>query len=180
MPRPRNKQDLLKAGEEYYAKLIEIADSMSEKEMNTDFDFSGDSSKKERHWGRDKNLRDIWVHLYEWHRMLLEFVDTNLNKDSNAPFLPEPYTWKTYGDMNVEYWKKYQKTSLEDARKMFKKSHKDVMKLAENLSEEQLFTKGTYPWIGDSVLGSYFVSCLSSHYDWAIKKLKAHKKNCEK
>ncbi|MBR0480419.1 ClbS/DfsB family four-helix bundle protein, partial [Candidatus Saccharibacteria bacterium] len=121
MPRPRNKQDLLKAGEEYYAKLIEMADSMSEKEMNTEFDFSGDPSKKERHWGRDKNLRDIWVHLYEWHQMLLEFVDTNLNKGGNAPFLPEPYTWKTYGDMNVEYWKKHQKTSLADARKMFEK-----------------------------------------------------------
>ena len=25
-PRPRNKQDLLKAGEEYYTKLIEMAD----------------------------------------------------------------------------------------------------------------------------------------------------------
>ena len=46
--------------------------------------------------------------------------------------------------------------------------------------EEQLFTKGTYPWIGGSLLGSYFVSCLSSHYDWAMKKLKAHKNNCEK
>jgi hypothetical protein len=180
MPRPRNKQDLIRAGEEYYAKLIEMADGMSEKEMNTEFDFSGDPSKKERHWGRDKNLRDIWVHLYEWHRMLLEFVDTNLNKGGNAPFLPEPYTWKTYGDMNVEYWKKHQKTSLEDARKMFEKSHKDVMKLAESLSEEQLFTKGMYPWVGGSVLGSYFVSVLSSHYDWAMKKLKAHKKNCEK
>ena len=109
--------------------------------------------------------------------MLLEFVDTNLNKGGNAPFLPEPYTWKTYGDMNVEYWKKHQNTSLEDARKMFEKSHKDVMNLAESLSEEQLFTKGMYPWVGSSVLGSYFVSCLSSHYDWAMKKLKAHKKN---
>ena len=51
MLRPRNKQDLLKAGEEYYTKLIEMADGMSEKEMNTKFDFSGDSLKKERHWG---------------------------------------------------------------------------------------------------------------------------------
>ena len=33
MPRPRNKADLLKAGEEYYAKLIEMADSMSDEEM---------------------------------------------------------------------------------------------------------------------------------------------------
>ena len=27
-------------------------------------------------------------------------------------------------------------------------------------------------------LGSYFVSVTASHYDWAMKKLKAHKKNC--
>lgn len=179
MPRPRNKKDLLIAADEYYKKLIAMADDMSEKEMNTPFNFSGDSSKKERHWGRDKNLRDIWIHLYEWHQLLLKFVDTNLDKDVNAPFLPEPYTWKTYGDMNVEFWKKHQNTSLEDARKMFEKSHSDVVKLAEGLSEKQLFTKGMYPWVGGSVLGSYFVSCLSSHYDWAMKKLKAHKKNCE-
>ena len=31
---------------------------------------------------------------------------------------------------------------------------------------------------GGTVLGSYFVSTTSSHYDWAIKKLKAHRKNC--
>nr|WP_290438624.1 ClbS/DfsB family four-helix bundle protein [Streptococcus salivarius] len=31
-----------------------------------------------------------------------------------------------------------------------------------------------------SVLGSYFVSTTSSHYDWAMKKLKAHQKNCKK
>ena len=49
IPRPRNKQDLLKAGEEYYIKLIEMADGMSEKEITTPFDFSGDPSKKERH-----------------------------------------------------------------------------------------------------------------------------------
>ncbi len=180
MPRPRNKQDLIKAGEEYYKKLLKMADSMTEKEMTTPFDFSGDPSKKGRHWSRDKNLRDIWVHLYEWHRMLLEFVDNNLTKGLNKPFLPEPYTWKTYGDMKVEYWRKHQKTAVSDARKMFEKSHEDVMKLAESFSEDELFTKGKYPWVGGSVLGSYFVSCLSSHYDWAMKKLKAHKKNCEK
>ncbi|MBR2710083.1 ClbS/DfsB family four-helix bundle protein [Candidatus Saccharibacteria bacterium] len=178
MPRPRNKKELLAAANDNYNKLIQMADSMTEKEMNTPFDFSNDPSKKERHWGRDKNLRDIWIHLYEWHQMLLKFVDTNLNHGGNVPFLPAPYTWKTYGDMNVELWKKHQKTSLEDARKMFEKSHQDVLKLAESLSEEQLFEKGMYPWVGSSVLGAYFISCLSSHYDWAMKKLKAHHKNC--
>jgi hypothetical protein len=41
-----------------------------------------------------------------------------------------------------------------------------------------LFSRSVYPWVGGSTLGSYFVSVTASHYDWAMKKLKAHKKNC--
>ena len=82
--------------------------------------------------------------------------------------------------MNVEFWKKHQFTSLEDAKNMFQKSHDEVIKLAETFSNEELFSKGVYQWVGGSVLGSYFVSVTASHYDWAMKKLKAHKKICAK
>lgn len=80
--------------------------------------------------------------------------------------------------MNVEFWKKHQSTSLEDAKNMFQKSHNEVIKLAEIVSNEELFSKGVYKWVGGSTLGSYFVSVTASHYDWAMKKLKAHRKNC--
>ena len=108
---------------------------------------------------------------------LLNWVYSNQNGD-NKPFLPEPYNWKTYGDMNVEFWKKHQSTSLEDAKNMFQKSHNEVINLAEIVSNEELFSKGVYKWVGGSTLGSYFVSVTASHYDWAMKKLKAHRKNC--
>ena len=61
---------------------------------------------------------------------------------------------------------------------MLADSHREVMELAESLSNEELFTKGAFKWVGGSTLGSYFVSNTSSHYAWAIKKLKAHRKNC--
>ncbi|MEI2764316.1 MAG: ClbS/DfsB family four-helix bundle protein [Dermatophilaceae bacterium] len=35
-------------------------------------------------------------------------------------------------------------------------------------------SKGQFPWTGASTLGSYFVSVTSSHYAWAITKLRAH------
>ena len=108
---------------------------------------------------------------------LLNWVYSNQNGD-HKPFLPEPYNWKTYGDMNMEFWKKHQSTSLEDAENMLQKSHNEVIKLAETFSNEELFSKGIYKWVGGSTLGSYFVSVTSSHYDWAMKKLKAHRKNC--
>ena len=54
-----------------------------------------------------------------------------------------------------------------------------MLELAEKFTSEELFSKGVYKWTGGSTLGSYFVSATSSHYDWAIKKLKAHQKNCK-
>ena len=62
---------------------------------------------------------------------------------------------------------------------MLEKSHNEVLRLAESFSDEELFSKGVYQWTGGSVLGSYFVSTTASHYDWAVKKLKAHIRNCK-
>ena len=159
MGRPTTKTDLLIAANSNYEKLNVLISDLTEKELSTPVDFSKDEKKKEAHWKRDKNLRDIFIHLYEWHQLLLNWVYFNQNGD-NKPFIPKPYNWKNYGNMNVEFWKKHQFTSLEDAKNMVQKS--------------------VYQWVGGSVLGSYFVSVTASHYDWAMKKLKAHKKICAK
>lgn len=179
MPRPKTKDELITAAQENFQKLVDMISEMSDKELSTPFDFSKDASKKEAHWGRDKNLRDVLAHLWEWHNLLLKWAESNL-AGNNVSFLPEPYNWKTYGDMNVEFWKKHQNTSLEDIKNKLQKSHEDILKLINSLSNDDLFTKGKFSWVGGTVLGSYFISTTSSHYDWAIKKLKAHKKNCKK
>lgn len=177
MGRPSTKAGLMLAATDNYRKLNVLISGMTEKELLTEFDFEGDEKKKEAHWKRDKNLRDVMIHLYEWHRLLLNWVHANQN-GGRTPFLPLPYNWKTYGDMNVEFWKKHQSTSLEEARRMVEGSHNEVLSLAETFSNEELFSKGIFDWVGGSALGSYFVSDTSSHYDWAMKKLKAHIKNC--
>ena len=177
MVRPQTKENLMIAAKENFEKLNTLISKMSDKELTTPFDFSKDEKKKEAHWKRDKNLRDVLIHLYEWHQLILNWVESN-QKGEEKPFIPQPYNWRTYGDMNVEFWKKHQNTSLEDATKALQKSHKEVLKLAENFTNEELFSKKVYKWVGGSTLGSYFVSATSSHYDWAIKKLKAHQKNC--
>ncbi|EFV35045.1 ClbS/DfsB family four-helix bundle protein [Gemella morbillorum] len=178
MVRPQTKENLMIAAKENFEKLNTLISKMSDKELTTPFDFSKDEKKKEAHWKRDKNLRDVLIHLYEWHQLILNWVESN-QKGEEKPFLPEPYNWRTYGDMNVEFWKKHQNISLEDATRNLEKSHKDVLELAEKFTNEELFSRKIYKWVGGSTLGSYFVSTTSSHYDWAIKKLKAHQKNCK-
>lgn len=175
MSRPTTKTELLEASAANYENLITLIDSLSEQELATPFQFENDGKKTEAHWRRDNNLRDILVHLYEWHQLTLHWVHSNQNGDS-VPFLPKPYTWKTYGNLNMQFWKKHQNTSLEDARAMLEKSHREIMQMAKTFSNEELFTKGVFPWVGGSTLGSYFISNTSSHYNWAIKKLKAHRK----
>lgn len=179
MARPTTKSDLLQAAESNYDKLWDFIGSLSEEELDIEFDFSHDLKKKEAHWGRDKNLRDVLIHLYEWHQLLMKWVNSNTHGKS-ASFLPEPYNWRTYGDMNVELWKKHQDTSLAEAKDLFQKSHNDVLQIIESFSQDELFAQSVFGWTGGSTLGSYCVSVTVSHYDWALKKLKAHRKNLRK
>lgn len=173
MSRATTKADLIIAANEQFDKLCKLIDTMSDKQRNATFSSEMAMAGKEAHWSRDKNVRDVLVHLYEWHNLLLNWVNAN-SSGKTKPFLPEPYNWKTYPAMNVEFWKKHQNTPFINAYKMFKGSHKNVMALIEPFSNDELFAKKTFAWTGTSTLGAYCVSATSSHYDWAIKKIKVH------
>lgn len=173
MARSTTKNDLIEVATKQYDKLWDLINSINEDDQNKEFSFDKESAGKEAHWKRDNNLRDVLIHLYEWHQLLLNWVDNN-TKGIEKPFLLEPYNWKTYGDMNVEFWRKHQETSYEEAKKLFIDSHKKIIDLADKFTNNELFSRNVFPWVGNSPLGSYFVSVTSSHYDWAMKKAKKH------
>lgn len=175
MPRPQTKADLIEAANTNYDKLLKLIDSMTEQELNTPYDFSGDEKKKEAHWKRDKNLRDVIMHLYEWHKLMLNWLRDN-KAGIRKPFLMEGYNWKTYGDMNRVFWENCQTVSLDEAMELFQDSHKKIMEQIEAMTEQELFAKAAFDWTGGNATGSYFTSVTCSHYDWAMKKIKAHRK----
>lgn len=178
MPRPTTKAELMQAANGQFEKMWEFIDSMGNDGKDAVFAFGDDSKHKEAHWKRDKNLRDVLVHLYEWHRLLLDWVAANTSGNAK-PFLPERYNWKTYGDMNVAFWEKHQSTSYEDAKEMILASHKKVLEMIDQFSDAALFEKAYFPWTGTTSLGSYCISATSSHYDWAIKKIKRYIKTVQ-
>ena len=168
MARPTTRKELISASNEQFEKLWNLINLIPEKERLGTFGFED----------RDKNIKDVLVHLYEWHQLLINWIISN-QKGEEKSFLPEPYNWKTYPDMNVEFWKKHKSTKHSDAEKMLNESHKKVMELIEKFSDDELFTKKHFSWTGTTSLGSYCVSATSSHYDWAMKKIKTYKKECE-
>ncbi len=176
MPRATTKAGLIKTAGENFDKLWKIVDGMSGAQQAADFAFDAEALTAKdgaAHWKRDKNLRDVLVHLYEWHQLLLNWEKANAD-GTLTPFLPPPYTWKTYGEMNIGFWEKHQKlnTTLDNAKAMLQDSHKRVLAVIEKYSDAELFTKAHYKWTGTSSFGQYCVSATASHYDWAIKKLK--------
>lgn len=175
MARPTTKQELITAAEGQFDKLWNLYGSMTEAEQNIPLNYSPDFHGKEAHWARDKNFRDVFIHLYEWHQLLLNWVSANQNGESKA-FLPAPYNWKNYAKMNESFWEKHQDTPLSDSMDLLKKSHADVMALIESFTDEALFVKKYFPWVGSTSLGSYCISATASHYDWAMKKMKQHLK----
>jgi len=178
MSRATTKPDLIESANEQINKIWQLIDSMPDEMQCAIFDFGEGflQKQKEAHWRRDKNLRDVLVHLYEWHQLLLNWVKANQSGESK-PFIPEPYNWKTYQQMNVGFWEKHQDTLYAQSQKMLKESHAEVMAMIETFSNEALFTKKHFTWTGTSPLGSYCVSATASHYGWAIKKIKKHIKS---
>jgi len=173
MPRPTTKTELIAAANAEWDKLWKMIKAVPGGAQSVVFNFGDNHKLKEAHWQRDKNMRDVLVHLYEWHKLILDWTAANLSGKTKH-FLPEPYTWRTYGDMNVEFWKKHQSTTYDEAIIMLRESCKKVMNLIENLSNEELFEKKYFSWTDG--LGSYFISVTSSHYNWAINKIKMHGK----
>ncbi len=174
MARPRTKEDLISENTKSYDNLLDFIASLTEKELDTEFDFSS-LNKSEAHWKRDKNLRDVLMHLYEWQRLMLHWVSEN-EQGKGRQFLMDGYSWANYGDMNMLFFERAQKVSLERAKELLSQSHSDIMTLMQKYDTEQLFGRNVFPWVGGSTLGQYFISTTIAHYEWALKKLKAHKK----
>ncbi len=168
MGRPTTKNQLIEASELNFQKLISLIYSLTETQQLQTFAFDD----------RDRNVRDVVIHLYEWHRLLLNWVQSN-KSGTRKPFLPAPYNWRNYTRLNIEFWEKHQGTSFEDAMALLKKSHSDLMNLISDFSDDELFSNQAFPWTGSTSVGSYCVSSTSSHYDWGIKKIKKHRNGCK-
>ncbi len=157
MRRYKTKEELILASEETFSKLMNLILSQSIEEINQSFKFEY----------RDKNYRDVLVHLHEWHIMLFGYLDVSLNQ-KKEPIVPkEGYTWKEIDELNVEIWKAYQDTSFESAKSMIVESHVRLLNIILDLTDQELFERNQFKW-APATLADFIDHCAAHHYEWAI------------
>ncbi|RDX02081.1 ClbS/DfsB family four-helix bundle protein [Listeria kieliensis] len=165
MARPATKTELLDASKKQFEHLFKEIETLGADAKQGNFPFED----------RDRNIRDVFIHLHEWHNMMETWYKVGMSGEK--PAIPkEGYTFKMLPALNLEIWKAYQDTDLEHAERLLKESHLRMTELIRAHTDEELFTKRYYPWTNTTSLGSYFISSTSSHYDWAIKKIKKYKR----
>jgi hypothetical protein len=153
------KEILLLNSDKNLKKLLEIIESVPNRKR-------GISIETEE---RDKNFRDVLMHLYEWHAMLERWYREGM--DGDIPFMPAPgYKWSNIKLLNMRIWENYQDVTLNQAIKKLKLSHERVMDLIKLHTNEEIVLKKYYKWTKTSNLFSYFTANTSHHYIWAIKK----------
>ncbi|WP_144558984.1 ClbS/DfsB family four-helix bundle protein [Shouchella miscanthi] len=118
---------------------------------------------------RDKNFRDVVMHVYEWQAMLERWYCEGM--DGDTPSIPAPgYKWHNLALLNQQIWTNYQDVSLNHALKKLRLSHARVISLIERHTNEELITKKTFKWTKTTNLYTYFAANTFQHYEWALKQ----------
>ncbi|MDG5471263.1 ClbS/DfsB family four-helix bundle protein [Jeotgalibacillus sp. ET6] len=153
------KKILTVNSEHNFKKLLEIIESVPKRKRGLSIETLD----------RDKNFRDVIMHLYEWHAMLERWYREGMDGDS--PIMPAPgYKWRNIHLLNLKIWENVQEVPLNQAIKKFTLSHERVMSLIRLHTNEEIMAKKKYKWTKTSNLFSYFSANTSNHYLWAIKK----------
>ena len=175
MPTPKSKSELLISMTDSFAKLNEQISNMTEAELESPFLLANDPKKCGARWIYDQCPRDLLIHLHEWQVLMRDFVK-NIREGHPKDYLPDEYR-KNYHEMDKMLVEKHQKTSFSEAQQLLNQTHEEMMHLAEDFSEEELFSKGYYKCTYTTDMAAYFGSVTTSPYGQAMKLLKTHQKN---
>jgi hypothetical protein len=168
MARPTTKNGLIEASETGLRLLLEEIDGIPVDLQATEFASEAG----------DRSIRDVLCHLYEWHRLMLDWYEIGMKGDK--PTIPaKGYTWKTTPALNEMLRARHRDTALSVVRDELLASHGAIRDLIDSHTDAELFTKQRYPWTGSTSLGAYLISSTSSHYEWARKRIRKFRKQLD-
>ncbi|MDR9452257.1 MAG: ClbS/DfsB family four-helix bundle protein, partial [Acidimicrobiia bacterium] len=117
------------------------------------------------------SVKDLLAHLDAWHEMVLAWEA--VGSAGGTPQMPAPgFTWAETPALNQQLFERSEHDLWDDVVGRVQASHEKVMAVIESHSDEDLFTKKRFPWIGSTSVGTYLRGASASHYLWASKLIR--------
>jgi hypothetical protein len=163
MPRPQTKSDLLAEAQAEYESLNRFFETISPEKM-VEPGALGEWS-----------VKDVLAHLIEWQRMFFVWYETGLRGEN--PAVPAAgYNWGKLPALNQKIFEAYRDVPLTEMIDTFHSEHRKTIDLVERLTQEELFTRGLFPWMRNNYLGAYIAANTGSHYRWARTEMRKNLK----
>ena len=159
MSKPTTKDELLAVAQSEREALEQFLSELSSDQM-TQPGIVGEWS-----------VKDVLAHLLEWEQMVLSWYAEG--RQGKTPAVPsKEFNWGQLPQLNQFIYEKHRRRDLADIQKDFNASYRKTMKTIQGLTEDELFTRGHFPWTKANTLAAYFGSCTGSHYRWARTEMR--------
>ena len=158
MPKPTTKKGLLEEIEKEHAALEEFLASLSPDDLTRSGVLGSWSAK------------DVLAHLLEWEQMFLGWYKAGLK--GKIIEKPAPgFKWSQIPQLNQQIYEKYCNQSLAEVQKKFRASYRQIIKVLQDIDEEDIFEHRHFAWTEKLPLLSFIYPNTSSHYRWARKEM---------
>ena len=120
----------------------------------------------------DWSVKDILAHVVGWQQLNLRWYSAGLAGE--PPEVPAPgRTWRDVGKLNDDLYRRFRRRSLASVLADYEDYHQRMLKLIEDVPDDDLVAVGRFNWTGPSwTLSDYVRANTASHYRWASKHVR--------
>jgi hypothetical protein len=114
----------------------------------------------------DWSVKDILAHLIDWEERFIGWYETGLEGD--VPETPAlGLTWGELDILNQLIYEKHRDRVLSEVITEFARSYQQVLRVINNMVEEDMFEVGRFEWLGEGNLVGFILANTANHYRWA-------------
>ena len=119
---------------------------------------------------RKESIKDVIAHLLGWHKLFLGWYKTGKNGTPEMP--AKGWKWNQTPQLNQQIFDHWRDVSFRSIKRRLTRSHNQIMAITNEIPEDELMTPGSFVWTGKLSIAKYIASATTSHYKWALTKIK--------
>ena len=117
------------------------------------------------------SVKDLLAHLTAWEQLFLHWCSSGEGAPT-CEIPPVGMSRQAMAVLNEAIFKRNRDRPLEDVAAEFTASFLQIQAAIQDISEEDLFAHGRFPWTGNLTLADYAAGNTCNHYAWANAQIR--------